>query len=473
MLNTRMRHGITALELVVVVVIFMAVLGFLFYPRGHRESPRITQCTSNLKQMTTALQIYMQENGGAYPSAQWLLTSSNRGIDPRNSVMICPNDSINAIAGDKSPVSYGYNGLLIKADGNGVNEIDVINPVLVGAFADVGGGLPRDAPGIINGGGCRSDNMAQLAYRHNLGKIKGGMIVCAFVDGHAKVYYSAPPVNEVTTPINMGFIQAIGLGYLKNPSGGIYTRPNVSPLTAPCSVAGDYSTRTILSAAAELLNMKAGPESENRVTIGEFAGEKAGEADDSAVIGTGGNLPGPGAVAIARDAVVVITCKNSATRKLNSSELKNYWGAKQAAISYTYDSNSGTRAFFYKKIGLPANQEDTAATIARNDYDMVQKVANDSEGIGYCSAAFADPNIVDIVAIDGIGFPNPNADAPPETKYLWPSHAPTGSYPYMRTLYAQPSENPSAGARDFMEKLPVLLKAVQQGPLFKMSYFLP
>ncbi|MEI7833370.1 MAG: hypothetical protein WCJ56_09245 [bacterium] len=429
-----------------------------------------TEYLHNQKQLTTALQIYVQENNGPYPPAQWVQTSTNIALDVTSrKVLVCPTAYNKQTADDKLPICYGYNGELIKVDGTGVTEKEILAPTMVAAFADVALGRTIDAPGIINGGGCRSDNMVNLVYRHE----NNHAIIVSYVDGHIKRFYAPPNESDINNPVNQGLTSALGLGYLNNPGGGIYTRPNVSAPVAPCSVTGEYSTRMILGAAAELMNMKAAPESENRVTMGEFVGETAGEADDSAVTGSGANLPGPGAVVIARDAVVVISAKGSAIKMLKSSELKNYWGTKHTATSYTYDGNSGTRSFFYQKIGLPKNHRDRAATIALNDYDMVQKVAADPDGIGYCSAAFADPNLVDIVAIDGIGFPNPNADAGPETKYLWPAHAPTGNYPYMRTLYAQPSENPSAGARDFMEKLPVLLRAVQQGPLFKMSYYLP
>ncbi|MEI7834411.1 MAG: hypothetical protein WCJ56_14585, partial [bacterium] len=399
MLNTRLSGGFSWVGLVVTLFFVFILMVFLvaIFGRSHEKSP-LTQCLNNQKQLTTALQIYVQENAGAYPPAQWLQTSTNKGIDiTSRKVLVCPTAYSKSTFDDLLPICYGYNGQLIKVDGMGVTENDILAPTMVAAFADVVLGKTIDAPGIINGGGCRSDTMVNLAYRHKEKGMKEYAIVIGFADGHCKAFLAAPNASDSNSGINQGLTSALGLGCLNNPGGGIYTRPNVSALTAPCSVTGEYNTRMILSAAAELLNLKAAPKSENRVTMGVFAGEMAGEADDSTVTGTGANLPGPGAVAIARDAVVVITCKNSATKKLKSSELSSYWGAKQAATSYTYDGNSGTRSFFYKKIGLPADQEDTAVTIARNDYDMVQKIANDPEGIGYCSAAFADPNLVDIV----------------------------------------------------------------------------
>ncbi len=413
------------------------------------------------------MQIYVQENKGEYPNEKWLLTKSNMGIDAgTNNMLICPERNITATQDDDSPISYGYNGLLIKAEGSGMNESNILAPTMVMAFADVDGGKTVANPGIINASACHSDNLVRILPHAS--KDDHG-IVCGFVDGHAKYFLNTPNPQNTNTPINQGLIQAQGLGYLTYYGSGITASANVSAPVAPVTLGGDYSSMPILAAAAELVNVRADKESENRINISPFIGEYDSIDDDDVIRSIGSNNSAQGA--IAHDAVVIITAKNSnIPNNITTNEVKSYWGDKLDAHTFTYDKKSGTRAFFYGKIGMLAKQQD-AATIAKNDYDMVQLVARDPDGIGYCSAAFADPNIVDIVAVDGIGFPNPDAKARPDDKYLWPVDAPTSAYPYMRTLYAQPTETPGEGAADFLAKLPALLKAVQSGPLFKLSYF--
>ncbi|MEI7834219.1 MAG: prepilin-type N-terminal cleavage/methylation domain-containing protein [bacterium] len=464
------QNGFTVVEAIIVIGV-LTILALLLWPilrprdRHHGQSP----CTNNLKQLTTALQIYVQENKGAYPGEKWLLTKSNLGIDvPTPKLLLCPEDKRKVTSDDNSPISYGYSGLLVRPDGTGVTEESIISPYMVVAFAEVESTKTLGAPGIINGSAGHTDNMVKLAYRHNGGTIYG----CA--DGHVKYTLAAPQAQDTSVALNQGLIQAIGLGYTTNYANGITASANVSAPVAACTVSGDYSTKPILGAVAELMNVKADPESKKRIIIGKFTGEYVDSDEDSIIRGIGSNQPDNDAIAIAHDAVVIIRSKNSrdVQRNLTTSQVKNFFGDGQTANTYTYDENSGTRAFFYQKIGLPGNYADTSATIADNDYDMVQKVAGDPKNIGYCSAAFADPNIVDIVSVDGIGFLNPDADVKLEYNMsLWPVQTPTGPYPYMRTLYAQPTETPSAGARDFMEKLPTVLQAVQQGPLFKLSYF--
>ncbi len=468
------KYGFGVVELVIVIVVVVVLaavlLPILSQSRGNDRNHRYTQCMSNIKQLNVALQIYVQENKGEYPNEKWLLTKSNEGIDfISNKVLICPYRNITTTEGDDSPISYGYNGLLIKADGSGMNETDIIDTYKIIAFADVDGGKTIANPGIINGSACHNNNLVKLLPHDSM---NNGGISCGFVDGHAKFFLDSPNPQNTNNLINQGLIQAQGLGYLTYYASGITASADVSAPVAPITLGGDYSSMPILAAAAELVNIRADKESENRVNVRQFTGEYVGMDDDDVIRGIGSNNPGPGAIAIAHDAVVIITAKSSKLPdNLTTDQMKSYWGDKQDAHTFTYDKKSGTRTFYYDKIGLPAKQKDATATIVKNDYEMVQQVAHDPDGIGYCSAAFADPNLVQIVAVNGIGFPNANVKAQPDDKYLWPANAPTGAYPYMRTLYAQPTETPNEGAADFLAKLPVLLKAVQSGPLFKLSYF--
>ncbi|MEI7833637.1 MAG: hypothetical protein WCJ56_10620, partial [bacterium] len=415
------------------------------------------------------LTIYVQENQGKYPDANWIRTANNfDGIGPSSpKILICPEEKDKkATADENSPISYGYNGLLIKADGKGVKEPMIWSPNLVGAFADATTGKTMKTPGLIGGSAGRTDNMVDISYRHSGGAIIG------FIDGHVMKFASKPAARDTLSAINQAFISVPALEYLNYQGSGLTVTSSVTGMTAPCHVNGEYCTQPVLSAIANVLDSKLDDKNENRINVKPFNGEKT-TADG--ICGITANEPPPGAVAIARDAMVVIRSKvtndssNFATR-----DLKEWYTnpGKQSNL-YNYPVNNSSRAFFYSKLGIPAGADSPNFKIVANDFEMVQKVAGDFLAIGYCSAAFVDTNRVDIIAVDGISFPNPDPKASAAERYLWPTQAPTTAYPFMRTLYACPPAEPKAGDTEFMKKLPEVLKAVQSGPLFKLSYFLP
>ncbi|MHB9026620.1 MAG: hypothetical protein ACYC7E_21010, partial [Armatimonadota bacterium] len=134
---------------------------------------------------------------------------------------------------------------------------------------------------------------------------------------------------------------------------------------------------------------------------------------------------------------------------------------------YTYNVDSGSRKFFARMIGLsptgvvgrrtgetsPYSDTISALTEAvtvENDQDMVDKVAADPYGIGYCSSIFADLDRVQVLAIYDpttqkiAYFPNANI----KYRYNVGEDAPVGvdatgawvagiTWPMVRTLYAR------------------------------------
>src|SRR5512147_1798196 len=64
----RGHRGFTLIELLVVIAI-IAVLGAIIFPvfARAREKARSTQCVSNLKQLGTAIRMYMDDYDGFFP----------------------------------------------------------------------------------------------------------------------------------------------------------------------------------------------------------------------------------------------------------------------------------------------------------------------------------------------------------------------------------------------------------------------
>lgn len=467
---TSRRTGFTAVELITVIVAISTLFSTLFPSLTNSLSARKgreTQCVNNQRQLAISFMMYAQEHEEQLPGANWLESTNIRGGIKfgEHQILICPEEKgLKATADDNSPVSYGYNGLLIEADGKGMGIGSLGYPTGIALLADTTPAGTIKLPGVVGGSMGRTGNAVEVAYRHS------GNTIVSFCDGHVELVKPSN-VRSIDSEINMAFITAPALGHLWYQGSGLTIAAIFEKMTVPCQMSGEYCTQPILSAVANVLNSKLGEKDEAWTSVRTFTGEKS--ATDG-ICGTGSNVPPAGAVAIARDAMVVIRSKFSSKvpTNLTSEQVKAYY-ANLTANTYNYDNKSGSREFFYSKIGLPYDGNDVAATIATNDYDMVQKVANDPDGIGYCSAAFADPNLVDIITVDGISFPNPDPKASAADKYLWPTQAPTTAYPFMRTLYASAPAMPKEGDTEFMQKLPEVLKAVQTGPLFKLSYFLP
>lgn len=124
------RRGFTLIELLVVIAI-IAILAAILFPvfARAREAARATSCRSNLKQLGTAMQMYVQDYDQTYPSS-WYGTAygPNTGYTWRIAslpyiknvqVFYCPSAPASSKTWDGSPAftpnewnlhsSYGYN----------------------------------------------------------------------------------------------------------------------------------------------------------------------------------------------------------------------------------------------------------------------------------------------------------------------------------------------------------------------------
>ncbi|OPZ88072.1 MAG: Type II secretion system protein G precursor [bacterium ADurb.Bin429] len=468
-MRSRVRQGFTLIELLVVIAI-IAILASILFPvfAKAREKARQTTCTSQVRQLATAIQMYTQDNGSRYPGIKW-----NTAIETyagSQKIFFCPSDAAN----DKNaPISYGYSGLLVRTDDStgvnntGVNEAQIKAPTEVGAIADATPSRPwADGGGLIGGGGLvdptstAANNAVELDPRHN------GVII-GFCDGHAKFFPGKQAnLKDISYGPGRAFYQAVGLGMVQNFGGGIQKVAYGTPASTVISIGGDYATMPVVMAAAEVWagyggkwysrGFKGSGDYLNG-TGATFADFRRAAASTHYVWGVADGTADTGAaqLAVARDAFVFIVSKNckinyagisgtdfdTSTGALatifNDATYKGY--SANVYQAYTMDKWSGSRSYAINIAGLGGI--GTQAVTVTDDLDMVEKVAADPYGVGYCSAAFADIDKVTILDLNGKIFPNQN----PKYRWLVPD-APTSTpgefeYPLIRTLKVQMAGN--------------------------------
>jgi prepilin-type N-terminal cleavage/methylation domain-containing protein/prepilin-type processing-associated H-X9-DG protein len=208
-----MRKGFTLIELLVVVAI-IAILAAILFPvfAQAREKARGATCTSNLKQLGTAVQMYLQDYDGhffqhwyAAPTywfgrvdsstntatvfkAQGLLYPYIRNFE----IQKCPSFTGRASYGSAT-AGYGYNvSYLTTGFGQvGVNEAAINRPANCAVFADAANydttrGDITETTSIWPPSSTMQYNYAVVHFRHS------GMANVLYADGHVK---SAPPTR--------------------------------------------------------------------------------------------------------------------------------------------------------------------------------------------------------------------------------------------------------------------------------------
>jgi len=462
-----LKRGFTLIELLVVIAIIAILASILFpvFQKARLQAWKIT-CTSQVRQLSMAVQMYAQDNGNRYPGAAWNTAIENYAGTQK--IFFCPADAANDAA---RPISYGYSGLLVRADGTGCNEAQVRAPSEVGAIADATPSrVWADGGGLIGGGALvdptspAANTAAELDPRHE------GVVV-GFCDGHAKFFPGRQAnLKDITYGPGRAFYQAVGLGLVQNYGGGIQL-PNapagIAPVATTITIGGDYATMPIIAAAAEVWMAKGGKvftrgfTGAGDVTNVTVAAAKNAEwrralAGAQFVWGIADNAvqaitPAANQALqdIARDAFVFIVSKHSKITAGGLGADDHDTGTAQLATlfcdatykgysanvyqAYTLGANSGARKYAESAGVLNAAIGSRAITVT-DDRDMVEKVAADPYGVGYCSAAFADPDTVTILSLDGKLYPNQN----PKYRWLVPEH-PTAApgefeYPLIRTL---------------------------------------
>lgn len=130
-----MRLGLVGWIGLVSLLLLLLYLGNDALQRyGWRERARRMReaCMQNLRELSQATAMYAQDHGGRYPGRDWVAD-----VQPYLSskhVFWCPELSSGV---PEFPVTYGYNSLLLRADGTGCRVKAVRTPDQVGLLVDL------------------------------------------------------------------------------------------------------------------------------------------------------------------------------------------------------------------------------------------------------------------------------------------------------------------------------------------------
>jgi len=467
------KRGFTLIELLVVIAI-IAILASILFPvfAKAREKARQATCNSNVRQLALAIQMYAQDNQSQFPGidgpswpakiAPYLGSSAQ--------MFMCPSDN----SGDTGMNSYAMAGLLIRQDGSGVKESQVLSPSEVGALCDAAPSEKYPNGRLIGGGGSQpvENYNATIEARHSKGVIVG------FCDGHAKYFQGAINLLDEGNGAVRALYHAAPLGLIDNPVAMLPSGAGITGLSGTVTIGGEYVTYPFLMAAAKTYGeyYTAGFKGQN-YSVGRPA---------NYVWGTASNAENFSDTAIAFDGVCVIVAKGckipgmpsltNSTYAMTTAQIENLFtiGYEKDTVQVYHmsDAYSSTNRFIHKVIGN-TNWGTDSVEVA-NDAEMVEKIANDPWGIGYCSTAFADPDRVIIVApiLGGKTYVWPR----PSTKFRWVmpsfSEAKNGGWPWLRSLDVTTDNTTlSGGITTALRTGAFKTTGLNSGPLFTWGYW--
>lgn len=242
------RSAFTLIELLVVIAI-IAILAAILFPvfAQAREKARQTQCVSNLRQIGTAVMMYVQDYDETYPTqssdpfgqAPYAVEDSPGRLSWMGSiqpylknigVMACPsaNEPATPTATRYSRCSYSYNGLLGNLlPGQTANPMpiaplaQVARPAEVAMIQDQAITWNRSQPGPRWNGPTGANRWCNTNSFEVISKIHNQGFVIAYADGHAK-WIKASQANVGLTNDTTGNNTCLGSGNAVVESNSIY-----------------------------------------------------------------------------------------------------------------------------------------------------------------------------------------------------------------------------------------------------------
>jgi len=440
-------------------------------PENDRQRQRQV-CISNVKQLTLACCMYVQDHNSQYPGID--KTSWVSKIDPylggNPEMFECPADPE---TDEGEVVSYGLSGLLVRGEGGmGVKESQVISPSEVGALCDAAPSQPYPNGRVVGGGGQRPvETAVQPEPRHD-------GIVIGYCDGHAKYFPGKIDLHDGANGAARALYHAAPLGLIDNPTAMMPAGVAIDGLAGTVVVGGEYAARPFLLAAAQM-------SSGDYFSMG-FKGQLYTMGRPQAAWVWGAACTGPDAVApraIAYDAVCIVVARGSKipalpplvneTYVMSPAEIRELFeiGYQQNNVQvYRFsDARSSTNTYVKKVIGNADWGRDEIEVM--DDAEMIEKVANDPYAIGYCSSAFADPDRVVILApvIDGRIHVWPQSD--PQHRWVMPAFA-ESDWPWKRSLDVEftPDEL-GTGIAAALRAGALVKQGLYPGPLFTWGYW--
>jgi len=466
------KGGFTLVELVVVLVAVLVIASIVYPIFIKSHDHHYEQCPSNIKQLALAIQLYSQDNGYQYPGIDgtgWVDKIAPY-VGGSSDVFVCDYDT----SGVANPVSYAMSGLLIREDGTGVRESQVISPSEVSALCDATPTVVYP-DGLVIGGGAQKrikDIGAEPVLRHYNGLVVG------FVDGHARYFQgNIDKANEGNGAMR-ALYHAAPLELIDNPTACMPDGCGVAG-SGVVALGGEYAARPFLLAAGQMF---AG-DYYNAGFRGEYNRNGQNKGDGWV---WGAACTGPAKVAkkaMAYDAVCIIVSKSSKIPSLpplkNSTHavtiptirrlFETGWQQNTVQVYRMPGAWCGTNAYVKKVIGNSGWGIDSLQVA--DDAEMVEKITNDPYGIGYCSSAFADPDRVVALApiIGGKTYIWPQADT--NKRWVMPSYA-KSDWPWKRSLdVIHPGDPTAAAIAAALRTGPLMKKGLYNGPLFTWGYW--
>ncbi len=382
------QRGFTLIELLVVIAI-IAILASILFPvfTKAQAKARQTTCLSNIRQMSTATLMFVQDNKSRYPdAATWASDLQEYVGNPK--IYTCPSDQ----NGD-GYVSYAYSGLLVGVDGKGIYQNAITNAAELGLFVD---GTSQKFPNcsVLNWAGQTGTSIEK---RHSL------CLSCA--DGHAESIGAKVSMDsqDNTSPVGRGFYLAAGFGWVNNAGAGVF-KPATTPTSGAFAITGSTTCQPIINSAVAGWSAAGGDTpSVSLLGSGDWGSGDVGFASGKKTT-PGSGLGTTDTDVIATDAIGIIVSDASkiGLKKLNRSQLIAIFNGTDTTYPYkvyTRDTTSGTRQFFEQNVlgGTLGTTITSTATTVSSSTDMIAKVSGDPYGIGYCSLGEADPWKVNVL----------------------------------------------------------------------------